>query len=400
MLEDNIYRIDPELGRMETAWTDLNSSNCSTSDKGFLVIAEDGDDYSGDYLRFINLNTEKEVSIKNDGWRIVPLGFIEDNLIYGLIQPELIAKDATGVVQVPISELHIVDSDLNEIKSYSKSGNYIMSVSISGGNISLKLGKSEKNGNYTDYTDAGEDYIVRNSDEDESKISLITKRDSTRGIQNWLQLDSSASFVPITQTARYLDPGYDVTKAYIASEDVELCYYVYTKGRLAAAFDTIQEAVEYGNTYAGTVMTSHKQVLWQRAGRAYVWDLGVDSIEQVSESRSLNRIILETITEMEGWELPEITDDSIPLFEAMTKYLPVETIDLTGMELTDVLHFVYRDRMVVAKISDDMYALIVGYDSTYIQLADPEEGRTYWVTWAAAESMFEDAGNIYYSYCD
>ena len=62
-------------------------------------------------------------------------------------------------------------------------------------------------------------------------------------------------------------------------------YYVYTKGRMAASFNTIQEAVEYGNTYAGTIMTSHKQVLWQRAGRAYIWDLNIDSIDKAGQYR-------------------------------------------------------------------------------------------------------------------
>jgi hypothetical protein len=303
-------------------------------------------------------------------------------------------------MQCPVSEVYIVDSELNEIKSYKKTGKFIMNVSISDGNILLKLGKSQKNGSYTDYTDAGEDYIIRNSASDSSSITLTTKRDSVRGIQNWIQLDTSASFVPITQTARYLDPGYDVTKTCVTSDSVELCYYVYTKGRLAAVFDTIQEAIEYGNTYAGTVMTSHKQVLWQRAGRAYVWDLDVDTIGQVSDTDSLNKVILQAITDMEKWQMPDKVDESLPLFAVLTEYLPAETVDLTGLDLTDVLHFVYRDRMVVAKTGDNRYVLIVGYDSTYIQLADPEEGRTYWVTWAAAESMFEAAGNVYYSYCD
>lgn len=36
-----------------------------------------------------------------------------------------------------------------------------MRLTISDGNISMKLAKAVKNGNYTDYQDAGEDYIIR-----------------------------------------------------------------------------------------------------------------------------------------------------------------------------------------------------------------------------------------------
>ena len=60
-------------------------------------------------------------------------------------------------------------------------------------------------------------------------------------------------------------------------------------------------------------------------------------------------------------------DDSQPLFAAMSDALPAETIDLTGLELTDVLHFVYRDRLVAVKISDSDYALITAYDTNAVR---------------------------------
>lgn len=402
MLEDTVYRIDAALGRMETAWSGLNSSNCSASDAGILVMTEGGNGHGGERLVVIDLNTDKEKYIEGGEWLITPLGFAGDDLIYGLIDKNLVSEDSSGVVQAPISEVHIVDSDLNEVKAYQKTGSYVMGLTINDGNISLKLAKAAQNGSYTDYEDAGEDYIVRNREEDEGQVYLETRRDSIRGLQNWLQLDTSDSFVPITQTARYIDPGYDITKEYTPSNTVELCYYVYTKGRLAAAFDTIQDAIAYGNEYAGTVMTSHKQVVWQRAGRAYLRDSMIDEIGKVSAANSMNQVILEAITGFEGWEMPEQIDGSLPLFAAMTEYLPTETVDLSGLELTDVLHFVYRDRMVAVKIDDNMFALIIAYDENnkYIQLADPEEGDTYWMSWTSAENLFKAAGSVYYSYYD
>ena len=93
-------------------------------------------------------------------------------------------------------------------------------------------------------------------------------------------------------------------------------------------------------------------------------------------------------------------DGSQPLFAAMTESLPAEAIDLTGLDLDEVLHFVYRDRLVAVKISDDMYALITGYTGSYILLADPEEGDTYQMSWSAAERLFEENGSVYYSYLD
>ena len=400
MLEDCVYRIDVSLGRMEKAWDNLNSSNCTASDKGIFVMSQGGNDYGGDSLKLIDLNTGKEQTIDGGGQLVTPFGYAGEDLIYGMIDPSLVKEDSTGVIQAPISEIHIVDGQLNEVKTYSKSGDYIMDLTISEGNISMKLGKAVSNSGYTDYEDDGEDYIIRNLEASDSTIYVDRLRDNTRGVQNWLHLGTSDSFVPITQIARYLDPGYDISKNYQASDTVEMRYYVYTKGRMAAAFNTIREAVEYGNTYAGTIMTSHKQVLWQRAGRAYIWDLNIDSIDKADSRTGINQVLINKIAAYEGWDLKTAVDDTKPLFAAMTESLPAETIDLTGLDLTDVLHFVYRDRLVAVKISDSDYALITAYDTNYVWLADPETGEVSTMTQSAAETLFAQYGKVYYSYMD
>ena len=51
---------------------------------------------------------------------ITPLGYAGEDLVYGLIDPDLVKEDSTGVIQAPVSEIHIVDGQLNDVKSYSK----------------------------------------------------------------------------------------------------------------------------------------------------------------------------------------------------------------------------------------------------------------------------------------
>lgn len=88
--------------------------------------------------------------------------------------------------------------------------------------------------------------------------------DSRTGCTN-----TSDSFVPISQSARYLDPGYDISRKYEDTNQVEMQYYVYTKGRMDAAFATIQEAVglrydlrrhDYDQPQAGDLAESRKSL--------------------------------------------------------------------------------------------------------------------------------------------
>ena len=80
----------------------------------------------------------------------MPLGYAGKDLIYGLIDPQMLTEDSSGVIRTPISEVHIMDENYNEVKTYQKSGDYVMRLTISDGNISMKLAKAVKNGNYTD----------------------------------------------------------------------------------------------------------------------------------------------------------------------------------------------------------------------------------------------------------
>ena len=406
MLDDVIYDIDPALGYMQPQWKDLDSSRCAVSDEGLLVISEGGTEGACEYLTMIDLNTQNTQEIREEGKLIKPLGFAEDDLVYGLVEPDLVGEDSEGVMQTPVSTVCIVNKELQLIRKYEKTPDYIGRVDIEDGNIHLKLLKAVKNGIYTDYEEDGEEYIARNAPDETETAQLVRIRDTVRGIQNWIDIPGNESYLPISQTARDLDPGYDITKDYKPSDTVGLSYYLYTKGRLYDVYPTVQEAISSANEessgilVAGTVMTSHKQVLWQRAGRAYLWDLGIESISKAGGGKSETNVLLEAIASYEGWEIkaPEAQDE--PLYGAMTECLPAETINLSGLALTDVLHFVYRDRLIAAKCGKDHFCLITAYTQDSITFADPKTGKLDVKSWDDAEKMLSGQGNVFYSYID
>ncbi len=406
MIDDVIYNIDPKLGYMQAQWTELDSSRCAVSDAGLLVVSEGSQEGASSYLTMIDLNSGNTQEIRSEGSLIKPLGFAGDDLVYGLVDPVRVTENSEGVIQTPVSTLCIVDKELNVIRKYEKDNIFIQRVDIEDGSLHLKLVKAVTVNGYTDYEDAGEDYIARNVEKDEEAARLVRIRDSVRGTQNWIDIPGSESYLPISQTARDIDPGYDIAKDYHTSETVALSYYLYTKGRLYDAFPTAQEAIACANeevsgiTTAGTVMTSHKQVIWQRAGRANLWDLGIDSIEKAGTDRSATDIILQTIANYEGWEITLPEDKSQPLFSAMADCLPAEAINLSGLTLSDALHFVYRDRLLAVKCGQDKYCLITAFTADTVTTADPVTGQVTEQALEDAEKTFTAQGNVFYSYID
>jgi|GEM_PF-499160 len=401
MIENCIYKFNPSTSHLETAWDNIEASTCAVSDNGVIALLDSpvSSSSAGESLRVIDLNTSSEQKIDEGDLLVTPLGYVGSDLVYGTVDRKNVAEDSTGTVCVPVSEVHIVDKNLKELKTYKSEGDFIMRTGISGNMISFALGKAVKSGSYTDYDDDGDDYIIHNVKAAEQDITITSTADKVRGLQYYLKLKGTSSLVPVAQTARQLDPGYDITKEYKASSEIDLCYYVYTRGRLDVSFAALNKAIDYGNEYAGTIMTSRKHIVWQRAGRAYIWDLGIDSIGKAKKGAQ-NKTIIDAIASYEGWDAPDTVDNNEQLFAAMTDKLPAETVNLTGIALTDVLHFVYRDRVVVAKTGTGSYCLITGYTNTSVTVADVEAGTVSALSWTAAEEEFKNAGNVFYSYFD
>jgi hypothetical protein len=47
LLEDTVYAIDVNMGKMDVAYKDLNSSNCTASGDGIFVMCDGGDENAG-----------------------------------------------------------------------------------------------------------------------------------------------------------------------------------------------------------------------------------------------------------------------------------------------------------------------------------------------------------------
>ena len=305
--------------------------------------------------------------------------------------------DSSGTIRTPVSELRIADKNLKEVRSYNAGAQFITSADIRGKTVDVTLSRRADAAGYTDYQESGHDYILRNEAADEEAICLEQSTDSIRGVQNWLNVQNWANQELILQMARNLDPEYDISKEYTLSGQLPVRYYVFAGGQLDEEFSSLKAAISHAEDTLGTVMTSHKQVVWLSDGSAYYWSLPVNSITKVS-GKSYDKAVLQTILAYEGWEQAGEPEEGAPLYATMTAALPTETVNLSGLALKDVVQFIYRDRLVVARTGADTYSIITGYQSDSITMADFTEGEIVTYSWDEAEELFAKNGNVFYSY--
>ena len=93
----------------------------------------------------------------------------------------------------------------------------------------------------------------------------------------------------------------------------------------------------------------------------------------------------------------EIKDKDRMAIEIVNEGLRQQAVDLTGCSLRQVLYFVDSGRPVLARLSDDEYALVIGFDAYNALLLDTS-GRRYKIGLEDGTELFRSAGNEFLTY--
>lgn len=179
LIDETIYNVNLTNAAVTVEADGLATGAYQVSDDAqmFAYGADGMDEYGTTAeIRLMNFQTMRESSITADsGVRLVPLGFITEDLIYGKVGSSDIVRDASGRVILPMSEVLIVSPDLQVLEDYSVSGYYVTGCTIEGNQITFsRVSKDEASGSYVD---AEPDEILQNKEEDSGSASIVTDDD-------------------------------------------------------------------------------------------------------------------------------------------------------------------------------------------------------------------------------
>lgn len=125
-----------------------------------LVWQNSPDAYDCTKLILMNLNTgnRQEIQTENQN-RMLPLGFIGEDLIYGVVAYDDIRVDFSGSVTFPMHSVFIQDERGEVLKTYKQDGVYVTDAVIKDNLITLTRVVRDGQGGYTS---AEDDQIVNN----------------------------------------------------------------------------------------------------------------------------------------------------------------------------------------------------------------------------------------------
>lgn len=407
LLEGDLIRIQTQSSEAEILRTSMEENDVAVSDSGRLISWRED---AGIVLTDLEDLTQQTIPVSSGEFG-TPLGFIGEDLIYGLSRDADAAEDLAGAQFRPMYTIRIVDSELNVLEAYSAAGYYISDCILEEGQITLQRVQQATDEN-------GQIYYLR-ADNDQI-LSGNTQNSGENGVKS----SSSSTYGRITTVAvsgfdgddvRYYRPNeilYEGDRnitlaAATASDNADhIRYEVYNYRGLTMLTYNAREAINAADDVSGVVVDNEGRYLWQSQIRSVAEIEDISRIEGVAVSEDTIAACLAVITEYEGSPQTQdrISNGESPMSiaradAAIEQYVDgVTAVDLSGIALDKVLYYVSIYKPVMAMTTGSDAVLIVGYSNDNIVLYDPQAGGRSVMTRSNAQTLFQQGGSRYTVY--
>lgn len=375
ILAKNLYRINIEENSSEILEKGIKNANFVSSDNNDHAawLVSEGDEKGN--IKEIDFDTCKTRLIASQkGQRLRTVGFMNEDLIYGMLNKEDILTDEEGHKSVGIRILRIEDFEGNVKKEYRKDGLYITDISV--GNTLIEFELSAKSGE-TSYVAQKKDTIMNNKKAAANTVKIELISASRTGVRVKLVFNTTKQ--TDSPLAMYAKVSSSDRKDIVLDTQIpqEIAYYVYGQGGLDGIYTDPAKAVLRADTLGGVVLNRTQQYVWERGNK-------------------------KTKMQIDTEEIPEIvlqgTYDIKTLKKSLKKTGTV--IDLSGCSLDSVLYEISAQRPVIAKTGADTSVVIVGYDEYNTWLYDPVKKETYPYGMNDSTDLFQKAGNVFITYIE
>ena len=374
------------------------SFQVSLSNK-MLVWQNSSESYNCTKLILMNLNTGNSQEIKALGTnRMLPLGFINEDLIYGLANYEDIAIDFSGSVIFPMYLVKIQNEEGTVLKSYHQEDVYVTGARVEDNLITLSRVQKQDEGIYNEIND---DQIVNNIVEETGYNSseIVSTENYQKIVQLVLKNTIEDKKLKHTKPLEIMFEGSRELDIEIA-EPIDR-YYVYCKDGIAGTYTHEADAVKQAYSLNGTVVDETGEYIWKKSGRSIRNQIMAITGRKSDEKSSDLAVCLETILEFAGSvkNVQELLDKEYTITQILEENLnDVKALELRGVSLDAILYYVNKDIPVLIALEDGSAMLVVGFNELNVVVMDPKKGEVYKIGMNDATKLFSDNGNAFVTY--
>lgn len=378
MLDGSVYAVDVTSLSLQTLVTGLKEGGYHVSQSNKMMVWQEGNDlYTATDLVLMNLNTQTQTKIHaGTGEYISVVGFMDEDLVYGLARTRDVRENRTGITTFPMYCLKIQSDEGDVLKTYRKDGTYVVDSRIEANQLTLsRVVYDEETDSYTPTSD---DQIM-NTEEVRSGNNVLNYV-VTETYETICQIDvkdeiNSKGLKLLTPKEVLFEGSRSVGE--LENHLSEESFYVYGKNGIEDIFVNPGKAVDLAYRTAGVVVDDDGDYVWRRETRSTRNQIMAITEDTVTETKSSLAVCLDTILKFEGMSrnTQRRLNQGDTVFDILESDLQNCTIlDLTGCSLDSVLYYVNKDIPVLAMLADGNAVLLTGFNELNVVVMDPVAG--------------------------
>lgn len=397
--EGAIYQVD--LTNMSTKILASNNGNTwykSSENGNRIAWTSEGDINSCTTMTVMDLDTGEVFKIEaNEDEYLKPLGFLDDDLIYGRTKIDQIITDGAGNSTYPMYQIQLLNSENQVIKTYSKEGYYTTDIMVQDFTIYLnRITIENKQAKVADV-----DTIMNITGDAIFPVMVTSMITRDREKEILLQFDSGKDVGKMNVLTPKLLLTDKESTVKIDLPKINQDYYVYKNGKVIESTMDVSKAVTLANEEEGVVIDSYGSYIWTRSKAIYVSTPNGSKVDESLVGTNLVERCLSVMIGEQGLQsqIHELIESGSTPKQVLEEALSdVTVLDLTGCSSEEVLYYVSQGTSVYGITSEGKPVLIVGYGSTSYTLYYPEINRTQSVSREQMEVDFEQSGNVFLTY--
>lgn len=373
MVEDNIYTITTDSNEYIQLANNLQTGNfIINNDNNIVAWHESGSIDNETSIRVINVADKTDYKITaEEGDYIKVIGFIGDDLVYGVAHQTDLYEDELGYTVFPMYKIVIDIYGKEEDSVYEKEGIYTKDVSII--NNMLKLKRIQKNEN-GEFVEAMDDQIINKLDNTRATVELSTIATDLKNTELILKF---AYTVTSDNTLTRVNPE---SIAFVGSNNIGTSeealtddnYYVYCNGTMMLKTSNITTAINTANAQYGVVVSGNGNYVWAR------------------------------LSKLDNKVVSQATDAASPHYESIGKVMEdenIEVLDVSGIEIEAALYYITKNMPILVNLPERGVVAISGYsgysgnvDTVYFRAYD---GESFNMPIKTAQKEIEAGGGRY-----
>lgn len=400
-MDGDIYRVDISNQTYKRIVAGLNEETFYVSNTNKMVVwQEENDPNVSRSLVLMNLNSEETTKIESKNSEYIkPIGFMNEDLIYGIANESDLIRNRLGDTIFPMKRVVIQSESGEVLKDYQMENIYVTGGTIEANQITLtRIKKGEEDENFTEIED---DQITNNVMTETGSNHIVTAVTNLYETIFQIELKKEVD----TKTLKFLTPK---EVLYEGGRNVELKqeekserFFVYAQGNIQKIYVNPAAAVKFAYDNMGTVVDNWGNEIYRRGELSTRNQIMAIKEESVTEEKNSLAVCLDTILKYQG--ISRNTEYMLERNESVHQILEdnirnADILNLTGCSVDTILYYVNKDIPVLAYLNDGKAVLIIGFNEQNTVLMDPETGTIYKKGMNDSRTFFEENGNRFITY--